>query len=157
MHSILYDVKYGFRVLAKSPGFTIVAVLTLALSIGANTAMFLGAGRSDVLHLVIGQGLRLALTGIAIGGVVTLVLARLLSSFSNLLYGVGASDPAPLAAVSTLLVAVAVLACYVPARRAAFLSVSSDGAVIQPRGEAHTAPKTDSPDQRFATSHGRGT
>ena len=78
----------------------------------------LGAGRADVLHLVIGQGLRLALTGIGIGGVVTLVLARLLSSFSNLLYGVGASDPATLAAVSALLVAVAVLACYVPACRA---------------------------------------
>jgi predicted permease len=78
----------------------------------------LGAERSDVLRLVIGQGLRLALAGVAIGEVVTLVLARLLSSFSSLLYGVGASDPATLAAVSFLLAGVTVLACYVPARRA---------------------------------------
>jgi ABC-type antimicrobial peptide transport system permease subunit len=80
--------------------------------------MALGAGKSEVLRLVIGQGLRLALTGVAIGGVVALVLARLLSSFSSLLYGVGAGDPATLTAVSVLLAAVAALACYIPARRA---------------------------------------
>jgi predicted permease len=80
--------------------------------------MALGAGKSEVLRLVIGQGLRLALTGVAIGGVVALVLARLLSSFSSLLYGVVAGDPATLTAVSVLLAAVAALACYIPARRA---------------------------------------
>jgi putative ABC transport system permease protein len=80
--------------------------------------MALGAEKADVLRLVVGHGLRLALTGIVIGGVVALSLARVLAGFSSLLYGVGASDPVTLAAVALLLASVAVLACYIPARRA---------------------------------------
>jgi putative ABC transport system permease protein len=80
--------------------------------------MALGAERSRVFRMVIGQGLRLALIGSALGAVAALVLARLLSSFSHLLYGVGASDPATFVAVSSALAGVAVLACYIPARRA---------------------------------------
>jgi predicted permease len=80
--------------------------------------MALGAEKRDVLRLVVGQGLRLALSGVVIGGVVASVLARVLASFSSLLYGVGASDPVTLVAVALLLAAVAVLACYIPARRA---------------------------------------
>jgi putative ABC transport system permease protein len=68
--------------------------------------------------MVIGQGLRLALAGLAIGAVAALILTRLLSSFSHLLYGVGRSDPITFASVSVLLIGVAVWACYVPARRA---------------------------------------
>ena len=55
--------------------------------------MALGAEKQDIFWLVIGQGLRLALAGVAIGGVAALLLTRLLSSFSHLLYGVGTSDP----------------------------------------------------------------
>jgi predicted permease len=80
--------------------------------------MALGAETRDVLRMVIGQGLRLALAGVAIGAVAALILARLLSSFSHLLYGVGTSDPVTFGAVSLVLTAVAVLACYIPARRA---------------------------------------
>ncbi|HXZ10821.1 MAG TPA: ABC transporter permease [Candidatus Sulfotelmatobacter sp.] len=80
--------------------------------------MALGAERRKVFQLVIGQGLRLALAGIAIGSATTLVLTRVVSSFSQLLYGVSATDPATIVAVSLLLAAVAVLACYLPARRA---------------------------------------
>lgn len=64
------------------------------------------------------QGLRLALAGVAIGAAAALILARLLSSFSRLLYGVGAGDPITFVAVSAVLIGVAILACYVPARRA---------------------------------------
>ncbi|MFZ0701733.1 MAG: ABC transporter permease [Candidatus Acidiferrales bacterium] len=80
--------------------------------------MALGAQKRDVFRLVIGQGLRLALVGVAIGAAAALILVRLLSSFSQLLYGVAGSDPLTLAAVAIVLLAVAFLACYIPARRA---------------------------------------
>ena len=78
----------------------------------------LGAESRNILRMVIGQGLRLALAGLAIGAVAALTLMRLIASFSHLLYGVGTSDPLTFVAVSLLLTAVAVLACYLPARRA---------------------------------------
>ncbi len=80
--------------------------------------MALGAQKRDVLRMVIGQGLRLALAGLAIGVAGALTLTRLLASFSHLLYGVRASDPVTYMAVSLALTGVAVLACYAPARRA---------------------------------------
>jgi predicted permease len=79
----------------------------------------LGAEKSSILHLVIGQGLRLTVAGVAVGVAIALLLARLLSGFSQLLYGVRASDPTTIAAVSAALITVAALACYLPARRAA--------------------------------------
>jgi hypothetical protein len=81
--------------------------------------MALGAVKRDVLRMVVGQGLRLAVAGIAIGAVAALLLARLLPSFSHLLYGVWPWDPLTLMAVSLVLISVALLACYLPARRAA--------------------------------------
>jgi ABC-type antimicrobial peptide transport system permease subunit len=83
--------------------------------------MALGAAKRDVLTMVIRQGLRLALAGIAIGAVAALVLTRLLSSFSHLLYGVRATDPLTFVAVSLCLLVAALFACYIPARRAAQL------------------------------------
>jgi predicted permease len=80
--------------------------------------MALGAQQRQVFRIVIGQGLRVALVGLAIGATAALILARLLSSFSHLLYGVGASDPLTFLVVSLGLSGVAVLACYIPARRA---------------------------------------
>jgi predicted permease len=81
--------------------------------------MALGAMRADVLRMIVGQGLRLVLAGSAIGAVVALILMRLLSSFSGLLYGVGAGDPVTWIAVSFVLLSTALLASYLPARRAA--------------------------------------
>jgi predicted lysophospholipase L1 biosynthesis ABC-type transport system permease subunit len=78
----------------------------------------LGAEKRDVFRMVVGQGLGLALAGLAIGMVAALILTRLLSNFSLLLYGVGASDPLTFSTVSVVLILVAVLACYIPARRA---------------------------------------
>ena len=80
--------------------------------------MALGAGKKEILRMIIGHGLRLAIVGLTIGVVAASVLARLISSFSHLLYGVGTSDPLTFVVVSLLLTCVAVLACYIPARRA---------------------------------------
>ena len=77
--------------------------------------MALGGQKSNVLSLVITQGMKLALAGVAIGIVVALALTRLIRS---LLYGVTPTDPVTFAGVSLLLVAVALLACWLPARRA---------------------------------------
>jgi putative ABC transport system permease protein len=77
--------------------------------------MALGAPRGDVFRLVVGQGLKLAGIGIAIGILAAFGLARLMSS---LLYGVSVTDFETFAGVAILLVLVALLACYVPARRA---------------------------------------
>ncbi|TAM83930.1 MAG: ABC transporter permease [Acidobacteria bacterium] len=78
--------------------------------------MALGASRAEVLSLFVKEGLRLALTGIAVGIAIAFVLAQLLAS---LLYGVKPVDPLTFIAVSLILTAVALLACYIPARRAA--------------------------------------
>lgn len=80
--------------------------------------MALGAEKLNIFRMIIGQGLRLALAGLVIGAVAALVLTRLLVTFANLLYRVKSSDPLTFIAVSTLLTAIAVLACYIPARRA---------------------------------------
>jgi putative ABC transport system permease protein len=80
--------------------------------------MALGAEKQNVFRMVVGHGLRLALAGLAIGTVAALILTRVLSSFSHLLYGVGSNDPATFIAVSLVLTGVAILASYIPARRA---------------------------------------
>jgi putative ABC transport system permease protein len=80
--------------------------------------MALGAEKKNIFRMVVGQGLSVALVGLAIGTVAALILTRLLSSFSQLLYGVGTNDPVTFIAVSLVLTGVAVLACYIPARRA---------------------------------------
>ncbi|HEV2349970.1 MAG TPA: ABC transporter permease [Terriglobia bacterium] len=77
--------------------------------------MALGARPADVLGLVVKQGMRLVLIGAVLGLGAALAAARLIAS---LLYGVGSSDPLTFVAVSVVLVAVALLACYLPARRA---------------------------------------
>lgn len=77
--------------------------------------MALGAGRRDVFKLVVRQGMTLTLIGIGFGLVGAFASTRIMSS---LLFGVSAVDPLTFAAVSVLLAAMALLACYIPARRA---------------------------------------
>jgi putative ABC transport system permease protein len=77
--------------------------------------MALGAEQHDVLRLVLGEGFRLTVIGVALGLAAAFALTRLLRS---LLFAVSASDPLTFAGVSILLASVALAACYIPARRA---------------------------------------
>jgi putative ABC transport system permease protein len=83
--------------------------------------MALGAAKRTILRMVIAEGLRIALIGIGSGVVTVLLLARALSGFSQLLYGVRVLDPATLSGAAAVLVAAAIAACYFPACRAARL------------------------------------
>lgn len=94
-------------------GVTASSVAQRTHEIGIRVA--LGAQRSVILRLVLGQGARLAALGLAIGVGSGLALARLLTT---LLFGVSAGDPLTFLAVAALLAFVALVACYVPARRA---------------------------------------
>ncbi|MGB2670525.1 MAG: ABC transporter permease [Candidatus Acidiferrum sp.] len=77
--------------------------------------MALGAHPRDVLQLILGEGLKLVLAGVVLGIIAALAMTRLLST---LIYGVQATDPLIFLSVVVLLIAVALAACFVPARRA---------------------------------------
>jgi putative ABC transport system permease protein len=77
--------------------------------------MALGAAKGDVLRLVVRQGMIMALGGVAIGLLASLALTRLMET---LLYGVSVTDPLTFTVIALLLTSVALLACFVPARRA---------------------------------------
>jgi putative ABC transport system permease protein len=94
-------------------GVTAYAVTQRTHELGIRLA--LGARPADVLRIVLGQGARLVLAGLAIGIVASLALTQLMAT---LLFGIGTRDPVTFAAVGLILAAVSLLACYIPARRA---------------------------------------
>jgi len=96
--------------------YGVVAYTTRQRTHEIGIRMALGAARSDVFRSVLGQGMRLALAGLLAGLVVSLIFTRFLH---GMLYGVGAVDWVTFALVPALLLLVAMIACFIPARRAA--------------------------------------
>lgn len=94
-------------------GVTSYSVAQRSKEIGIRIAM--GAQPGDVLRLILGFGAKLAFVGVVVGVIAALALTQLMKT---LLFGVTATDPETMAAVSITLIAVTLLACYIPARRA---------------------------------------
>jgi putative ABC transport system permease protein len=116
LNMLLLSIFAGVAMILSMVGIYSVMSYTVTQStreIGIRMA--LGAQPRDVLKLVVGQGLVLTLLGVGLGVLGALGLTRLMES---LLYGVKATDPLTFLGVSLLLIAVALLACYWPARRA---------------------------------------
>lgn len=112
----LLGVFAGVALLLAAIGlFGVMAYLVAQRTREIGVRVALGANRADIFRLVLGRGVLLAVTGAAIGVVGAFWLTRVMES---LLFSVSATDPGTFVAVPILLVLVAILACYVPARRA---------------------------------------
>lgn len=102
-------------VLALTGVYGVMSFVTRQRTHEIGVRLALGAKARDIAKLVIGHGFKLALIGTVVGAIAAFVLTRLMTA---LLFGVTASDPATFALVVVLLPAIALLACYLPARRA---------------------------------------
>jgi putative ABC transport system permease protein len=113
---ILLSAYAGLALLLASLGiYGVLSYLVVQTTPEIGVRLALGALPRDILGLVMKKGAGLILSGVVIGGIAAFALTRLMAS---LLFGVSATDPLTYIAVAALLTAVALLACYLPARRA---------------------------------------
>jgi putative ABC transport system permease protein len=103
-------------VLAAAGLYGVIAYTVSRRTTEIGIRMALGAGTADIIVMVVGEGVRLSIVGIVIGIAAALALTRLVSS---LLYGVAPADPVSFVISAVVLLAIALLSSYLPARRAA--------------------------------------
>ena len=113
---ILLSIYAGLALLLASLGvYGVLSYLVVQQTPEIGVRMALGASQGDVLGLVMSRGAILVLSGVAIGAIAAFALTRLMTS---LLFEVTATDPITFVSISLLLTAVALAACFLPARRA---------------------------------------
>ena len=117
--SLLLGTFAALALLLSSVGiYGVVAYSVMRRTQEIGIRMALGADRGQVFRMIVGQGVGMAGAGLGIGALAATALVYLLPSYSHLLCGVGKSDPLTFVGVISLLLSAALIACYVPARRA---------------------------------------